>query len=124
MDTPVTMFPAPAALDGQQLEAQVKAQTGLDIRGRWYIEGDVLFVIGDDVAAQQAAVGAVIAAHVPVESETRTARRVVVALVTGAVGKRLDVLTSAEVRALLAAIAFKAGAVDGQGRVRALEEWL
>ena len=77
----------------------------------------------DLTPAQQLIVAPVIAAHDPERAPARVLRAQVLALAASAVGIRLDNLTAGQQRAILACMAWKAGAVAPDLTVRPLAEW-
>ena len=106
-------------LRGGQLAREIEAATGVAVDVTFY-PPDEVEVTGDVTEAQ---VAPIVAAHSPQEAPSRTARRLVLAAASSAVGKRLDALTAAEVRALLALLLWKAGGVDGV-KVKGFNVWL
>jgi len=70
-----------------------------------------------------AGVAAVLSAHDPEQAPERVLRAQILVLAASAVGVRLDALTAAQQQAILAIIAWKAGAVAADLTVRPLIEW-
>ena len=74
--------------------------------------------------ADESALAAVLAAHNPAaRTRAELHRAQVLDLAAGAAGKRLVDLTAAEVRALLAVLLWRNGAIDEALRVRPLDDW-
>lgn len=75
-------------------------------------------------AELQAASDAYDAAQAQAESEAAALRIKVRTVAQSAVGVLITDLTAAQVRALLAVLLWKAGALDKDGKVRALNDWV
>lgn len=109
-------FPLPATpIDAGQLATECSASLV-------YVAGGILRIVNS--ALDRPTVAAIIAAHAPVESDASKARRFVVGQITDAVGVAWGSLTTAQKQALIVALLYRAGALDGQTRVRPLAEWL
>jgi len=106
---------------GDQLAAEVKAATGLAVLPIFLAPRTVRMDVPE---AQAAAVAAVVAAHVPAEGKTAAVKRQLRQAVQGTVGVLLTDLTAQQQRYLLAALLFRAGALDSALRIRSLDEWL
>lgn len=117
----MTTYTRAAPVVGDQLAAEIRAATGLAVEVSVRLPDQV--VVLPDVPDVDL-VGALVAAHTPEESAVSAARRVVVQVVSGAVGVAWPDLTAAQRQALIVALLFKAGALDRQARVRQLSDWL
>lgn len=71
-----------------------------------------------------AALAAQEAARVQAAADTAALRQRVLGLAGSAVGIQIDALTAGQVRALVALLLWKAGALDRNGAVRPLADWL
>jgi len=70
-----------------------------------------------------AAIAARVAAQQQADSDALALRQRVRALAQSAVGIQIDQLTAVQVRALIAVLLQKAGAIDKSGAIRPLSEW-
>lgn len=121
----------PGAIHGDQLEQEIASAIGMPVHvvyepprtavvGGGGRHGPVLELPPE----HEATIIALIAAHVPQEAERAVARRVVRQILLGAAGKRIDDLTLSELRALIAGLGYKLGAIDAQVRVKDIDTWL
>lgn len=76
------------------------------------------------LAALQAAWDAYVASEAAKQEAAETLKQLIRTTAQGAVGKRLDTLTAAEQRALLAVLLWQAGGVSNDGTVKALSAWV
>jgi len=89
----------------------------------FYDTGKVTLRVPDD--ADLKAVKELIDAHDPKRLTRREhIRQMVLNAASGAAGKNVKSLTTAEQRALLACLLFRAGAIDENGIVQPLEDWI
>lgn len=76
----------------------------------------------------QAEIDAAIASRQAAEQQAKTdaiaLRQKILTVAQSAVGQSIDVLTAAQVRALVACLLYRAGALDKAGIVQPLGEWL
>jgi hypothetical protein len=66
----------------------------------------------------------ILAANEQARADAAALRQQVITIAQSAVGTRVDLLTAAQVRALIAVLLWKGGALDKSGVVRPLAEWL
>lgn len=84
-----------------------------------------LFLDGDIVrSASEAEAPLILAAAIQARQEAQALRQRVITVANSAVGIQLDALNATQVRALLACLLHKAGAIDKAGAIRPLGEWL
>lgn len=121
----------PARLRGDQLADEIQRATGLDVRERYtLVLPDQLEINGADVEAQADAIRAVYAAHqpqaayFPEERQQAGVRTRVRSLAGSAVGVQVQDLTAAQVRALMTCLLYGKGAIDDQGKIKPLGEWV
>lgn len=89
----------------------------------YYPDGKTVLEMPDGV--DEKAAQAVIDAHDAKRPDRRTRiRQMVLNAASGAAGKNVKSLTTAEQRALLACLLFRAGAIDENGIVQPLEDWI
>lgn len=60
----------------------------------------------------------------PEETARKAAKALILPIAQGTVGKRFDALTATEVRALVACLLYREGALGGDGTVQPLAGWL
>lgn len=76
-------------------------------------------------AAQvQIAYDSVVANQTNAKTQLSTARTLVLTTAKSAEGANITALTANQVRALVAVVLYKAGAIDGLGNVRPLSDWV
>ena len=111
----------------EKLKADLLAQIGAPTyEGLRTAKGKIYLLIGAGTTTQQqSAILALVAAHNPaLLSPGETLREAIKTTAQSAVGVTYDQLTAAQVRALAAILLYKAGALDTNGTVRPLSEWV
>ncbi len=83
-------------------------------------------ILGEQPTRKQivAAITAYNAAQTAIQQEATALRQQVLTLAQSAVGVSITALTAAQVRALVAILLWKAGAIKADGTVRPLAEWV
>lgn len=87
-----------------------------------FLDGDLK---RDPTSQEQAAIDAVVAAHDPqLLTQAEQLREAIKTIAQSAVGETLDNLTQAQLKALVAILLWKAGAVESNLTIRPLGQWV